>query len=133
PLPAPPSAGGDAAPVAAAVTPLPSGLWRAALAQVGGWSSPADGGVAASRDTHDAWVSAGYQLAGWRWWYGAGARAHFPPHAERDGQRYATLTDPGLRADPEHTSLVGPYYQPGDHDGCRCDRIDTWTAPGGAP
>ncbi|MGL5912324.1 MAG: hypothetical protein ACRCZP_20125, partial [Phycicoccus sp.] len=38
PLPAPPSAGEDAAPVAAAVTPLPSGLWRAARAQVGGWA-----------------------------------------------------------------------------------------------
>lgn len=115
---------------------VPPGAVRAALAEVGGMlpGSAADGrstGGLVGDTVHAVVKEQGGSQLGFEWVYGITPMPRqFHPHERLDGVRFLTWTDEVLDTanDPEG-AWVGPWFHPGDHDGCLCDYVAVWAIP----
>jgi hypothetical protein len=92
--------------------------------------TPGPGGFGAGPDVAQLVGEEGGVLLGWEWQYRyAIVRDRFTPwHTQLDKVRFATFTDPKLDTEPA-TSWIGPYYFPGDHQGCRCRTVPIYAVP----
>jgi hypothetical protein len=111
---------------------------RSALAKIGG--EPASGVTEGGRsDAPLGGIATGGDLTaaidkvndriGWLWKYGITDRGrHFEPHLALDGVKFTSWTEATLKTDGRDV-WVGPYFHPGDHDGCLCDFIPVWAIP----
>lgn len=95
---------------------------RAALEVIGG-----DGGLAIGQDLMAA-IDQRADRLGFQWIYGTMPRSTFHPHKRLDEARFSGWNDPMLVAEPPY-QWVGPYFFPGDHDGCLCEVSTAWWVP----
>jgi hypothetical protein len=104
----------------------PSSQTRAPLRE----ETPGPGGFGAGPEVTRIVGEEGGVLLGWEWQYRyAIVRDRFAPwHTDLDKTRFATFTDPKLDTEPR-TAWLGPYYFPGDHDGCRCRTVPIYAFP----
>lgn len=118
-------------------TLVPTALIRQALADVGGAPAGSStgavpvGGIATGGIVQTAVREAGGAHLGYEWVYGVTTPdREFHPHARLNGLRFADWHDAALSTalDPEG-AWVGPYFHPGDHDGCLCDYVPVWAIP----
>jgi hypothetical protein len=125
---------------------VPPGVVRAALAEVGGvlpgsggatekGGSAANDGVPAGGLVGETVMSTvadqGGQQLGYEWVYGiTPTPREFEPHEKLDGARFGGWMDEQLntRLSPGY-EWVGPFFHPGDHDGCMCDYVPVWAIP----
>jgi hypothetical protein len=73
----------------------------------------------------DLLAEADLSTPGYQWVHGAPLR-EFEPHADLDGVEFSSFDDSAL--DSGSDDWVGPYFIPGDHDGCTCDFMPMWAA-----
>ena len=93
----------------------------------------AGGGVAAGPVVAEVLDAEGAVILGYEWQYRPEIpRNTFTPHAQLDGLRVKTMTDPKLDTVKE-TRWLGEYYHPQDHKGCRCRTVPIWAAPEPGP
>jgi hypothetical protein len=92
--------------------------------------TPGPGGFGGGPDVTRLVGEEGGVLLGWERQYRFGVvRDRFAPwHTQLDKTRFATFTDPKLDTQPQ-TAWIGPYYFPGDHDGCRCRAVPIYAVP----
>lgn len=117
---------------------------RAALSVIGGLPETATGvdergrsisgeplgGIVGGETVRTAVEDAGGVEVGYTWVYGITSLAdRFEPHWELEGQRFQDWTDPKLSSADTRYSFVGPYFRPGDHEGCMCDYVPAWALP----
>jgi hypothetical protein len=95
---------------------------RFALEVIGG-----DGGLAIGQDLMGV-VDQRADRLGFQWLYGSMPRSTFHPHKALDEARFSGWNDPLLVSEPQYRWL-GPYYFPGDHDGCLCEVSTAWWVP----
>lgn len=130
---------------------VPASLIRGAVTQIGGLPEGAAGiaddgrlvrgpgdpvrpatGPGTGTLVMDVMRGADAQVATWVWDYPSNPRAHFEPHRALDGLEFSSWTDPLLDAGAE-ASWIGPYFHPGDHQGCLCMATPIWTTPATVP
>lgn len=120
---------------------VPTGLIRQALARAGGANGLTEigtnpyvalnnddplGGIGTGQDIMGALSDGGALVEAYEWVYGDAYRAHpFEDHEALDGEVFADFQSDVLAAG----DWVGPYYFPGDHDGCVCDIAPAIVAP----
>lgn len=128
-------------------TTIPTGLVRAALADIGG-ANPGSGGatelgtsasgngtpiggLALGDTVQSAITNEGGAGIGFEWVYGITDLDHeFEPHRDIEGLRFEGWKDPKLSTalDPRG-AWVGPFFHPGDHQGCMCDYVPVFAIP----
>lgn len=125
---------------------VPPGVVRAALAEVGGPLEGSGGAAARGQGANGSGVPAGGLLGqtvadtitsnggqhlGYEWVYGITPQTReFHPHEELDGARFAGWADERLSTlHAPGYEWVGPFFHPGDHDGCMCDYVPVWAIP----
>lgn len=130
---------------------VPASLVRGAVAQIGGLPETAAGvaddgrlvrgpgdpvrpatGPGTGVLVTDIMRGADAEVASWTWEYPANPRAHFEPHRALDGLEFSSWTDPLLDAGAE-ASWIGPFFHPGDHQGCLCQAVPLWSTPATTP
>jgi hypothetical protein len=117
---------------------------RAALSVVGGLAETAVGvdergrsisgeplgGITGGQTFRDEIEEAGGVEVGYTWVYGITLQPdRFEPHWELEAQRFTGWTDPRLSTAGGRYGFVGPYFRPGDHEGCMCDYVPAWALP----
>lgn len=117
---------------------------RASLSVVGGLSETAAGADERGRalgteplgglfngETVRAEVEqAGGVDVGYTWVYGITLKPdRFEPHWDLEGERFQSWADPKLSTAGGRYSFVGPFFRPGDHEGCMCDYVPAWALP----
>jgi hypothetical protein len=128
-------------------TIIPTGIIRAALADIGepipgsggttdqgtpaaGNGTPV-GGLALGDTVQSAIREHGGTDIGYEWVYGiTDLDREFHPHRNLDGLRFAGWSDAKLSTalDPAG-AWVGPFFHPGDHNGCMCDYVPVYAIP----
>lgn len=114
---------------------IPAGVVRQALAMVGG-PHPATngdrpqlpGGIGTGGTITDTLQAHGAATLGFEWIYGPYERNTFEPHLDLDGERFGSWNDERLTP-PTQYAWVGPYFHPGDHNGCMCAAMPMWVTP----
>lgn len=111
---------------------VPAGLIRRALSDVGGAHTATDGdrpelpgGIGTGGAVADVLHDNGAATLGFEWLYGVDDRDTFEPHERLDGERFASWTDDRLVPAAQY-AWVGPYFHPGDHNGCKCSYMPVW-------
>lgn len=67
---------------------------------------------------------------GYTWVYGITLSPDkFEPHWDLEGERFENWIDPKLSTAGSRYAFVGPFYRPGDHEGCMCDYVPGWALP----
>jgi hypothetical protein len=67
---------------------------------------------------------------GYTWVYGITLKPdRFEPHWELEAERFEGWADPKLSTAGSKYAFVGPFYRPGDHEGCMCDYVSAWALP----
>jgi hypothetical protein len=114
---------------------IPAGIIRRALAEVGGHHPEQTGqapelpsGIGTGDTVADVLTEHGAHQLGLEWVYGVADRNTFDPHYAFDGERFPSWLDDRLRT-PAAYAWVGPYFHPGDHNGCQCHAIPLWVTP----
>lgn len=115
---------------------VPTSLVREALAEIGGDERP-EGlpvtGLSSGSTVRGAFADRAAIHVGMEWRYGYMPRNTFEPHENLDGHRFLSWTDETLATTSE-TAWVGPYFRPGDHNGCQCSFLTVYALPtGGTP
>lgn len=73
---------------------------------------------------------AGGVEVGYTWVYGITLKEdQFVPHFDLEGERFQNWSDPKLSTAGGRYTFVGPYFRPGDHEGCMCDYVPGWALP----
>lgn len=126
---------------------VPPWMVRNALAHVGGMPETASGfnergnvptgepitGLADGTTVTGELAAHGVLPLGREWQYNPTLVRHtFEPHLDLDGLRFTSWSDESLRTDI-HTAWIGPYYRPGDHEGCLCTSVPTYAIPDTPP
>jgi hypothetical protein len=116
---------------------IPPGVIRRALAEVGGIHPEQSGdapelpsGIGTGDTVADVLTDHGAHQLGLEWVYGVEDRSTFEPHYAFDGERFPSWLDARLRTPAEY-AWVGPYFHPGDHNGCLCHAIPLWVTVSG--
>lgn len=123
---------------------VPPSMVRAALAEVGGlpetsgeldeYGQDPTGaqppGLTTGRTVAETLEASGVREVGYLWVYGiTPLKRQFEPHAELEGERFASWTDPKLATAGTPNTWVGPFLHPGDHRGCMCDFAPGYAVP----
>lgn len=88
------------------------------------------GGLANGETVRAEVEEAGGVEVGYTWVYGITLEPDkFEPHWNLEGERFQNWMDPKLSTAGGRYSFVGPYFRPGDHDGCMCDYVPAWALP----
>lgn len=88
------------------------------------------GGLANGETVRSEVEQAGGVDVGYTWVYGITLRAdRFEPHWDLEAERFQNWTDPKLSTAGGRYTFVGPYFRPGDHEGCMCDYVPAWALP----
>lgn len=67
---------------------------------------------------------------GYTWVYGITLQEdRFEPHWDLEGARFTSWTDEKLSSVDTRYGFVGPWFRPGDHQGCMCDYVPAWALP----
>ncbi len=111
---------------------VPAGVIRDSLARAGGGQVGANvgrqgevaTGVLISEQVRE---NVGATQTGFVWIVGSPERP-FEPHQELAGVSFKDWDDPELINDDDWPRDT-PYYEPGDHEGCECSSVMTWTFP----
>jgi hypothetical protein len=124
-----------------ATSVVPMGLVRDALDVAGGSTPPevdpnvGDGptglGATAGPSMADAFAET-FDIAPdtYEWVYGDAPRRTFIPHEDLDGATFLAWDDDVLSNGDDWPPV--PFFSPGDHDGCECDVVITWTSSVGS-
>lgn len=88
------------------------------------------GGLANGETVRNEVEEKGGVEVGYTWVYGITLKAdRFEPHWDLEGERFQGWNDPKLSTAGSRYSFVGPFYRPGDHQGCMCDYVPAWALP----
>lgn len=121
---------------------VPPYLVRAALAEIGGLAETSGGlhqgrdvtgeplpGLGTGTTVRAELEAAGIETVGYLWVYGVTLQSRkFEPHWELEGHRFTSWADPSLHPEPRY-AWIGPFYRPGDHQGCMCDYVPGYAIP----
>jgi len=114
---------------------VPAGLVRDVLRIAGGGGgedpSVPTGGVGTGTLTETILEDQGVQTMGMQWDYGPAVRNSFDPHLDLDGLSFTSWSDPALEVNPDDAWLGTEYYHPGDHNGCLCAVVQSFTLTSG--
>lgn len=96
------------------------------------WGLLVSGGTATGPTIRNLFREADVITESYRWEYGAFPRTReFEPHRDLDDRIFENFDDEVLR-NPTG-GWPGPFYMPGDHDGCVCDFVPVLTRADGSP
>jgi hypothetical protein len=112
----------------------PAAVTRALVIAGGGDPDrPGDGGLGSGSVVRDMLTEQNAVTLGWEWQYRPErSRNMFTPHAQLDGARFTTWTDPQLETD-EESRWIGEHFRPNDHHGCRCVAFPLVATPNDDP
>lgn len=91
------------------------------------------GGLSNGETVRDELERSGGHNLGYTWVYGITPLLRkFEPHWDLEGKRFENWRDERLFSGDAYGgryAFVGPFFHPGDHDGCMCDYVPAWALP----